>query len=63
MDGYTLITDTAGERHLVDAGGVRYFTEVRPGFWEIAVSDGNWNAWLTIADAIRATAPPKSGRT
>ena len=55
---YRLITDTGGTRHLVDGGGVRYFTEEEPGFWAIAVSSGNWAAWQAIAESLRQTPEP-----
>jgi hypothetical protein len=56
---YRLITDTGGTRHLVDGGGVRYFTEAAPGAWEIAVEAGNWAAWQAIAESLRATPQPE----
>ena len=55
---YRLITDTGGTRHLVDGGGVRYFTEAAPGYWEAAVEAGNWAAWQGIAGALSATPEP-----
>jgi hypothetical protein len=55
---YRLITDTEGTRHLVDSGGVRYFTEEEPGTWSIAVSGGNWAAWQAIAESLQQTPEP-----
>lgn len=56
---YRLITDIGGTRHLVDGGGVRYFTEEEPGLWAIAVSGGNWAAWQAIAESLRQTPEPE----
>jgi hypothetical protein len=56
---YRLITDTSGVRHLVDGGGVRYFTEEQPGSWYIAVEAGNWAAWQGIAGALLETPEPQ----
>lgn len=47
-----------GHRHLVDASGVRYFTEDEPGYWEAAVVAGNWAAWQRLAAQITATPDP-----
>lgn len=55
---YRLITDTGGTRHLVDGGGVRYFTEEEPGMWAIAVSGANWAAWQGLAESLRQTPEP-----
>jgi hypothetical protein len=55
---YHLITDRDGIRHLVDAGGVRYFTEETPGYWCAAVKAASWGAWQAVAEALIATPEP-----
>ena len=42
----------------MDAGGVRYFTEMNPGFWELALGGGNWAAIEQFAKHILATPDP-----
>jgi hypothetical protein len=61
MNGFKLITDDQGLRTLVDAGGVRYFTEEQPGLWVAGVDAGSWDAWRSIAVLIAATDLANSG--
>jgi len=56
--GYRLINGADGQRHLVDAGGVRYLTETEPGYWELALSGGNWAAVRQFAEDVLATPDP-----
>jgi hypothetical protein len=62
MAGLRIIDGTDGHRHLVDAGGVRNLTEESPGFWDLAMTAGNWAAIQGFARAVLATPDPDGGR-